>query len=145
MPRPLRLIVYHTNGTVRAHHSLFIPLTTNPRTGKIIHAVGTPFTGYGLVFKRNYDLDTEDRRYSIIPLCEISDEYVLDTPGDGKLSEDVNPQDKLEVEAKKVDAPGVSKEPLKPFSVSERGFEEQERRADVILGRWVSGLVEKVF
>jgi hypothetical protein len=60
MTRPIHLLVFPTraskiNGT-RSHWALFIPYTTDSSVGKLIQVLGTPFTGYGLEFKRNYNL-----------------------------------------------------------------------------------------
>jgi hypothetical protein len=122
MPRrPLHLLIYPSaGGHTPAHWSLFIPSLPNRSLGKIIHAVGTPFTGYALVFKRNYNLETEERKVQSLWLCDVADEYVVDTPGDGgRMVEDVDAVDRLEEEAGRVVCPGVWKRPLDAFGVCE--------------------------
>lgn len=81
--------------------------------GTIIHVVGSPFTGFGLEFKRNYDLATTKRGYEKTPLANVNDDAVVDNPGDQK-STDVTARDTLESEAKKIDAPTASRTPLDP-------------------------------
>lgn len=124
MPRTIHLQILPggflntSHGRVPAHWSIFIPSLTNPRVGKSFDAIGTPFTGYSLRFRRNYSLDAEPRKFTLVPIADVGDEYVEDTPGDGKPSEDVDAKDGLEREAKRVATPGVSRKPLDPFGVS---------------------------
>ena len=124
MRRTIYLAIYPggfqniNHGRVPAHWALFIPSTANPRIGKAFDAVGTPFTGYGLRFRRNYNLDDEPRKFTLVSIVDVDESLVVDTPGDGKPSEDVEPKDRLEQEAKRVDPPGVSKKPSDPFGVS---------------------------
>ncbi|KAF2468132.1 uncharacterized protein BDR25DRAFT_57925 [Lindgomyces ingoldianus] len=121
MPRTLYLVTYPggfsniSHGKVPAHWALFIPSLTNSRIGKTFDAVGTPFSGYGLRFRRNYNLDDEPRKFELVPIVDVEDNLVVDTPGDGMMSEDVEPKDRLEMEAKRVDPPGCSPRPLDPF------------------------------
>lgn len=70
------------------------------------------------MFKRNYNLEHEVQKVVSILIGEVDDEYVTDTPGDGRISEDVDGKDRLELEAKKVDVPGVSGTPMEPAGVS---------------------------
>ncbi|KAF2874863.1 hypothetical protein BDV95DRAFT_301020 [Massariosphaeria phaeospora] len=130
MPHPLQLLIYPggflntSPGRVPAHWALFIASPTNPRIAKTFDAVGTPFTGYGLRFRRNYSLDDETRRFSVVWVVDVEEGLVEDMrvygEGEGEngrkgVTEDVEPRDRLEREAKRVDAPGVSKRPLDPF------------------------------
>jgi len=127
MPRTVCLAVYPggfqnlpgSHGRVPAHWALFIPSILNPRIGKTFDAVGTPFTGYSLRFRRNYSLDEEPRKFSLFTVGDVEDSLVADFPGDGKPFEDIEAEDRLEEEAKLVKTPGVSKKPLDPFGVSE--------------------------
>ncbi|KAI9679789.1 MAG: hypothetical protein M1817_004803 [Caeruleum heppii] len=107
MPRQVSLIVYPIpkgpQGTVnRAHWAVFVPQADSEHKGKVIHVVGTPFTGYGLEFKREYDYIVTKRKYRVIPLAMVDDGTCLD----------IIPRDKLDAEAKKVDPPGPSPKPL---------------------------------
>lgn len=114
------------NGS-RAHWGIFIPSKTKTADepddgengdndfGKVIHVTGTPFTGYGLEFKRNYDLSETGRAWRKYALATLDEKYVeTSVHGDGKFCIDVTPQDVLEAEAKKIDPPGPSPEPLNP-------------------------------
>jgi len=124
MPRPLILLTYpggfqnKSHGRVPAHWALYIPSTTDSRVGKTFDAIGTPFTGYSIRFRRNYNLDDEPRQFSEVPIVEVEDALVTDTPGEGKPSEDQDAKDRLEQEAMTVRCPGVSPKPLDPFGVS---------------------------
>lgn len=94
---------------------MFIPSLTSPTIGKVIQAVGTPYTGYGLEFKRNYDLDQETRKFQKIFIADVADDQVGDKLGDSKVTSDVDAQDVLEKEAKKIQPPGVSPQPTVLF------------------------------
>lgn len=80
MPRSISLLVYPANPTHwnnRDHWSIFIPTDINHRTtGKVIHVVGSPFTGYGLEFRRNYDLTENGRHWRQFHLATVDDEHV---------------------------------------------------------------------
>lgn len=122
MTRPIFLLVYPTiNQRTAAHWAIFIPYLNEVTIGKVIHAVGTPFTGFGVEFKRNYDYATTGRRVEAMPLGEVSDDDVVDVRGDGALSIDITVHDRLEREARRVDAPVASRTPLDP-SVSYARF-----------------------
>ncbi|KAH6665751.1 hypothetical protein B0J14DRAFT_605808 [Halenospora varia] len=118
MPRKIDLLVYPAraskiNGTC-AHWALFIPSLSSNSKGKLIQVLGTPFTGYGLEFKRNYDLDTIAEKFQKYSLGDVEDGFVEDVVGDGTSSIDNVARDAIEKEAKRIDPPGVSKEPLNP-------------------------------
>jgi hypothetical protein len=56
--------------------------------GKLIQVLGTPFTGYGLEFRRNYDLSNITERYGMHLLEEMDDKYVnIEKQGDGEMKE----------------------------------------------------------
>jgi hypothetical protein len=62
MARHLYLLVFPTrvskiNGT-RSHWAIFIPYATDISIGELIQVLGTPFTGYRLEFRRNYNIST---------------------------------------------------------------------------------------
>jgi hypothetical protein len=124
MSRPVVLLAYPggyqniSHGRVPAHWALYIPSTTNSRIGKTFDAIGTPFTGYSIRFRRNYNLDDEPRKFSEVSIGEVEEALVIDTPEDGKPSEDQDAKDRLEQEAMRVRCPGVSPKPLDPFGVS---------------------------
>jgi hypothetical protein len=85
--------------------------------GKVIHAVGTPFTGYNVQFKRNYNVEATNRQVQQFFLTTVGDQIVQDMKGDGKVSVDTEACDTLETKAKQVEAPGVSPAPLDPSAV----------------------------
>jgi hypothetical protein len=124
MTRPIHLLVLPTraskiNGT-RSHWALFIPYTTDSSVGKLIQVLGTPFTGYGLEFKRNYNLALITEKLEKVFLGEMAEKWIQaegDEAGDGKATTDVTPRDEIERLAKRIDVPGVSKEPLNPLVV----------------------------
>ncbi|TVY16349.1 hypothetical protein LARI1_G005348, partial [Lachnellula arida] len=115
MHRQINLLVYPTraskvNGT-RAHWALFIPSSTSSTQGTLIQVLGTPFTGYGLEFKRGYKLDDVKEKFSAFLLGEVEGRFVGEGDGEGT---DIQARDEVEREAKKVEVPGVSREPLNP-------------------------------
>jgi len=124
LTRPLYLLVFPTrastiNGT-RSHWAIFIPYTSNASIGKLIQVLGTPFTGYGLEFKRNYNLSTITEKFDKVLLGEVDEKWVEaedDQAGDGKAGTDVDPRDEIEKVAKGIEVPGVSREPLNPLVV----------------------------
>ncbi|TVY34111.1 hypothetical protein LOCC1_G007789 [Lachnellula occidentalis] len=115
MHRQIDLLVYPTraskvNGT-RAHWALFIPSSISSAQGTLIQVLGTPFTGYGLEFKRGYKLDEVKEKFSTFVLGEVEGKHVGEGDGEGT---DILARDEVEREAKKVEVPGVSREPLNP-------------------------------
>lgn len=126
MPRQFILLTYPggfqniNHGRVPAHWALYVPSATDSRIGKTFDAIGTPFTGYSIRFRRNYELDGEPRKFSEVLIADVDDALVLDTPGDGKPSEDQDAKDRLEQEAMRVRCPGVSPKPLDPWGVSSK-------------------------
>jgi hypothetical protein len=128
MTRPLQLLTLpggyanRSHGKVPAHWALYIPSATNPRIGKTFDAIGTPFTGYMLRIRRNYNLDAEPRTFEVVEIVNIDVSLVEDTIGDGKPKEEIGDaleaRDRLEQEALRVRCPGVSAKPLDPFGVS---------------------------
>jgi hypothetical protein len=124
MARALYLLVFPTrasrvNGT-RSHWAIFIPYTNDASLGRLIQVLGTPFTGYGLEFKRNYNISTITEKFERVLLGEVNEKWVRlgdDEAEDGKASMDVEPRDEIEKLAKKIEVPGVSREPLNPLVV----------------------------
>jgi hypothetical protein len=84
----------------------------------MIQVLGTPFTGYGLEFTRNHNLALVREKYEKYLLGDIDDRFVVDDE-ESEKGKDVKPRDVLEEEAKSIDPPGVSREPLNPAVVSE--------------------------
>jgi hypothetical protein len=100
----------NSHGRVPAHWNIYIPSVSNPRIGKTFDAVGTPFTGYPLRFRRNYSLDDEARKYTLIAIVEVEDNLVEYMTGSGKPSEDAEVMDRSEEEAKMVAYAGSEQE-----------------------------------
>jgi hypothetical protein len=100
------------NGT-RTHWAPFIPSDPNKTSGTLIQVLGTPFTGYGLEFKRNYDTSIITERFSQHLLGEINNEFVASKDDIANLnpSIDIKPRNEIEKVAKRIDVPGVSREP----------------------------------
>lgn len=61
MPREISLIIYHELTAIPAHWSLLIPHKAGDTKGKVIHAIGTPFTGYNLEIKE-YDVSKTKKK-----------------------------------------------------------------------------------
>lgn len=76
--------------------------------------MGSPFFGFKLEFKRNYDVDQTARRNTVLELGEVDDGVVVDVIGNGRSSEDTTACDTLEEEALRVDAPRANKAPRDP-------------------------------
>ncbi|KAL2823586.1 hypothetical protein BDW59DRAFT_163162 [Aspergillus cavernicola] len=95
MPHPIYLPVF-SNAARPAHHAVFIPTGITGRQGKVIHVIGNTATGFFLEFKRSYDFLGELRKYEIIPLAEVKDQYIADTAGNGDPSTDTTARDRLE-------------------------------------------------
>lgn len=45
----------------------------------MIHVTGTPFTGYGLEFKRNYDIEKTNRHTRLFHIADVEDEHLDET------------------------------------------------------------------
>ncbi len=123
MPQTLHLLVFPTraskiNGN-RAHWALFLTSPSPNTPGKLIQVLGTPFTGYGLEFKRNYSLDVLRENFQSYELGEVVDVFVAFGDDDNrKQSTDCTPRDVLERLAGTVEPPGVSRSRLDPAVVS---------------------------
>jgi hypothetical protein len=126
MTRHLYLLVFPTraskiNGT-RSHWAIFIPDIVDTSIGKLIQVLGTPFTGYGLEFRRNYNISTIAETFEKVLLGEVDEKWIEKGEEENyKTSTDVNPRDEVERLAKRVEVPGVSREPLNPLVVRMKG------------------------
>ncbi|CZS98073.1 hypothetical protein WAI453_011896 [Rhynchosporium graminicola] len=94
--------------------AILVPEAGSETKGTVIHVTGTPFTGYGLEFKRGYESALTRRVYHRIPLALVKEEHIQDVLQTRPDEVDINPRDALEVEAKKIDPPTASPEPLNP-------------------------------
>lgn len=77
MARHLYLLVFpirasKINGT-RSHWAIFISDTVENSIVKMIQVLGTPFTGYGLEFKRNYNISTIAETFEKVLLGEVDE------------------------------------------------------------------------
>lgn len=113
MTRFIHLAVF-ANGPKPAHQAIYIPTGNAGKQGKIIHVTGSPAVGFFLEFKRNYNFADETRKYEIIPLDEVADQYVSDTVGDGMPSINTTARDRLESAAMIVPTPGRCINPFNP-------------------------------
>jgi hypothetical protein len=111
MTRTVHLVVFG-NGPRPAHFAIFIPNGDAGLIGKTIHVTGNPAAGFFLQFKRNYNLKETQRYHEIIPLAQVDDRYIKDTPGDESL--DTTARDRLESVATVVPPPGRSPNPFDP-------------------------------
>jgi hypothetical protein len=106
MARELFLVVYpEKKHDVPAHWSMFIPHVDGDVKGKVIHAIGTPFTGYELEIKE-YDISQTKKPHEKISLGSIDEGWLPH----------------LKSKAEGVKLPGISKKPLDPFAVSQAIF-----------------------
>ncbi|RAL03135.1 uncharacterized protein BO80DRAFT_442820 [Aspergillus ibericus CBS 121593] len=103
MPRTISLSIFD-NGAKPAHWAIFIPTGDQGLRGKIIH--------------RNYDFLSETRIYHILPLAQVSEQYVRDTVGNGRESIDTIARDRMESVAVVVPAPGRSLNPFDPTALN---------------------------
>lgn len=124
MSREIFLLVFPQRNTA-AHWSMFIPEANSAVKGKVIHVVGSPFTGYKLEFKRNYDTTKTNRPFQKIPLGQVSNNHIQDVIGKG-VTTDTQDHDTLEARAKLVQPPGVSPSPLDPNAVRLVRYDEQK-------------------
>ena len=115
MSRPVHLIIYNSP-LFAAHWSLFIPnLSTSPNkppsTGNIIHVTGDSLNGFVHGFKRNYDLEQEDRAFTLVHLCDIDEQNIFNSTEMEFVEEngeEVVARDVIEDLALSVMAPGRS-------------------------------------
>ena len=128
MARYLYLLVFPTlaskiNGT-RSHWAIFIPGIVDTSIGKLIQVLGTPFIGYGLEFRRNYNISTIAETFKKVLLGEVDEKWIEKWEEENhKTSTDVNPRDEIERLAKRVEVPGVSRAPLNPLVVRMKGHD----------------------
>jgi hypothetical protein len=126
MARHLYLLVFpirasKINGT-RSHWAIFIPGIVETSIGKLIQVLGTPFTGYGLEFRRNYNISTIAETFEKPLLGEVDKNWIEKGEEENhKASTDVNPRDEIERLAKRIEVPGVSREPLNPLVIRMKG------------------------
>ncbi|ORY09387.1 hypothetical protein BCR34DRAFT_625800 [Clohesyomyces aquaticus] len=92
--------------------AIFIPTTGEEEVGKLIHVTGNPATGSFLEFKRNYDFRTTSRRHQLLPLAQVEDQYVADTPG--AVAQDTTACGRLKSTATVVPPPGRGANPFNP-------------------------------
>lgn len=95
MSRTVYLVIFNSP-LFPAHWALWIPLTDNQSVGKLLHATGDAAAGFQVAFERNYDLGATTRRHQVLPLAQVSDQYVVDIKGDGSRSQDQIAYDYLE-------------------------------------------------
>jgi len=107
MTRTVYLVVYNAP-IFPAHWGLWIPSSNDPGVGKLLHAEGDAATGFDIVFKRNYALDSTTRKYTLLQVAEVSDQHVVDVTGDGSRGSDATAHDKLEQVLLGVPAPSAS-------------------------------------
>jgi hypothetical protein len=102
MARHLYLLVFPTrastmNGT-RSHWAIFIPGIFNTSIGMLIQVLGTPFTGYGLEFRCNYNISTVAETFEKVLLGEVDEKWIEKGEEENhKTSTDVNPRDEIEI------------------------------------------------
>ena len=103
--RDIKLIVY-PSPLFPAHWALFVPTAANPDVGKIINTTGDVLHGFGLEFKRGYDLVATSSRKEVIDLCTVDAAHVNDGPLERRA--DKIPIDNIERKAAAIPVPGKS-------------------------------------
>lgn len=97
------MLVYHDGkGKVPAHWGVFITDEEDDKKGTVYHAIGSPFQGYQVDVKIQYDLSKTKRRHSKLLLGTMDEVW----------------RDQLAAIAGGIKAPGISPRPLDPFAVS---------------------------
>lgn len=95
----VHLIKYRRHQSHRAHFAVYAPACPMPGRGVIIEARGTPIVGYTLSIQRFFDLASDTRRWTAVPLC--ADPVSIDrlcrvaeeTPSPGKSENFLDPVD----------------------------------------------------
>jgi hypothetical protein len=73
--------------------SQLVPVHSQPRSndtlhkGKIIHITGDSLNGFAHGIKRNYDLQQEDLLFTLVPLCNVEEQNIIDPVDDEYLEE----------------------------------------------------------
>ncbi|KAJ5781626.1 uncharacterized protein N7518_010109 [Penicillium psychrosexuale] len=80
MTRTIYLAIF-SNGARPAHQAIFVPTGDAGMIGKIIHVTRNPAIGSFLQFKRNYNLDTTQRKPHLISIAGLS---ITDAVGNTK-------------------------------------------------------------
>ncbi|KZP20357.1 hypothetical protein FIBSPDRAFT_742513 [Athelia psychrophila] len=94
MARCIHLLVFNSP-LFPAHWAMYIP-GHRGGPGKLINVQGDPSTGFCHEFERNYDPSSTANKTTMLHLCDVQDEHVLDVPGDGSPSIDTNVMDDIE-------------------------------------------------
>jgi hypothetical protein len=96
----------------RTHFSLWSPYPNQP-SGTKVHVTGTPFTGYGLEFERNYNPSLETERFEQFEIGVIDEIYMYDPPAgegagevDGGVVVEITARCEFERVARMVKVPG---------------------------------------
>jgi hypothetical protein len=113
--RSIYLVAFRETKARRAHFSVFVPSLATSERGTLIHVVGTPMSGFGLEFKRNYSPAGTKRQHKVTRLGDVPAGNIVDfQPASETVTLDVKPKDELERIAARVAPPGVSKNFLGP-------------------------------
>lgn len=60
----------------QSHWGIFLPNENDNDLGTMIHVTGTPFTGFGLEFKGNYDVVKTNRYTRLFPIADVDVEHL---------------------------------------------------------------------
>jgi hypothetical protein len=104
MTRAIQLIVFNSP-LFPAHWALFNPHSSSQNCGTLVHAVGDAKDGFDTSFERNYNIGATTLQYQSLQLATISDEFVKDSQGDGKRSQESTARDRLEQVVLSIPAP----------------------------------------
>ena len=92
MTHDIFLLVYPENQHIPAHWAVFVPKQQGASIGKIIHVIGSSFTGFRVQINKNYNIALTRRRVEKILLGAVEERNLL----------------QLDSKAQGVSPPGVS-------------------------------------
>ncbi|KAM5484623.1 hypothetical protein MaudMau93_005843 [Microsporum audouinii] len=94
------VLVYPESGKTPAHWAIFVTATEEGKVGREFQAIGSPFHGYSLDIKEQFDLSKEFKMHVLVFLGCLDDSWHSQLAG----------------VAQGIPAPGISSTPLDPFA-----------------------------
>ncbi|KAM5432794.1 hypothetical protein MferCBS31731_007320 [Microsporum ferrugineum] len=94
------VLVYPESSKTPAHWAIFVTATEEGKVGREFQAIGSPFHGYSLDIKEQFDLSKEFKMHVLVFLGCLDDSWHSQLAG----------------VAQGIPAPGISSTPLDPFA-----------------------------